>query len=207
MYRLPVGPLIRQENTIRFDYFDHAGTERPLSMVFNDGLYRWRGKSGAHREAVLAETETHVILTGNYVEEDQTQGIEIIVWPVEDVNVLPSIATARFLSSQRPVWQPPRHPIRGPLPDRPILGEAVKGEGFEMFEVAPTEPGHMHAEPIKSVKLSDLRFVSSPPVEDRNCSCGEPATVIVAVLTPGGNFVSTEPFCNGCFAARQTSSG
>jgi hypothetical protein len=157
-------------------------------MVFRDGLYRWSGKSGAHREAVLAETGTHVILTGNYVEEDQSQGIEIIVWPVGSVKELQSVATAEFLSSQRPV--------RVPILDRSSLGEAVKGEGFEMYHVDP--------EPTKSIKLNDMRFVSPPPVEDRNCSCGEPATVVVAVMTLGGSFVSTEPFCNKCFAARQT---
>lgn len=205
IYQLPVGPLIRNENTIRFDYCDRAGAEKPLRMVFRDGLYRWEGKSGAHRQAVLTETKTHVILTGNYVEEDQTQGIEIFVWPVENVRVLPSVATAEFLSSQRPVWQPPRHPVRGPLPDRPILGEAVKGDGFEMRDVAPTEPGRMYAEPIKSDKLNDLRFgPSPPPVGDGNCSCGKPATVVVAVMTLEGGFVSTEPFCRDCFNARQT---
>jgi len=200
-----VGPLIRKENAVRFDYFDPAGTEKPLSMVFKDGLYRWAGKSGGYRQAVLAETKTHVILTGNYVEENQTQGIEIIIWPVENVKVLPSVATAEFLSSQRPVWQPPRHPVRAPLPDRPILGEAVKGEGFEMFHVAPTERGHMFAGAINSVNLNDLGFVP-PRVADRNCFCGEPAAVVVAVMTLGGGFVSTEPFCSDCFAARQTRS-
>ena len=205
IYQLPVGPLIRNENTIRFDYCDRAGAEKPLRMVFRDGLYRWEGKSGAHRQAVLTETKTHVILTGNYVEEDQTQGIEIFVWPVENVRVLPSVATAEFLSSQRPVWQPPRHPVRGPLPDRPISGEAVKGDGFEMRDVAPTEPGRMYAEPIKSDRLNGLRFgPSPPPVGDGNCSCGKPATVVVAVMTLEGGFVSTEPFCRDCFNARQT---
>jgi len=168
-------------------------------MVFRDGLYHWGGKPGAHRQAVLTESSTHVILTGNYVEEDETQGIEIIVWPVENVKVLPSIATTEFLSSQRPVWKTPPHPVRGPLSDSPILGEAVKGEGFEMYHVAPTEPGHRYAELNKSVP----RFVEPPPVEDRDCSCGKPATVVVAVMTLVGDFVSTEAFCNGCFQARQ----
>ena len=198
MYQLPVGPLIRQANTIRFDYYDHTGTEKPLKMVFRDGLYRWGGHPGAHRQAVLTETNTHVILTGNYVEEDQTQGIEIIVWPVENVRVLPSVATAEFLSSQRPV--------RHPLSDRPILGEAVQGEGFEMYHVAPAAAGHMYAERVKSIKLDDLRFVSPPPVEDRSCSCSRPATVVVAVMTLEGHFVSTEPFCDDCFKARQSRS-
>src|ERR1035438_2207409 len=59
IYQLPVGPLIRNENTNRFDYCDRAGAEKPLRMVFRDGLYRWEGKSGAHRQAVLTETKTH----------------------------------------------------------------------------------------------------------------------------------------------------
>jgi hypothetical protein len=200
MYQFPVGRLIRDENTIRFDYCDRTGTEKPLRMVFKDGLYRWAGRSGAHRQAVLTETKTHVVLTGNYSEEDQTQGIEIIVWPIAEVKEIPSVATAAFLSSQRPVWQRPRHPVRGPLPDRPILGEPVKGMDFEMRDVAPT------AESTKSVKLNDVRFVWPPPVQDRNCSCGEPASVVVAVMTLRGDRVSDEPFCDNCFAARQIGS-
>jgi hypothetical protein len=48
-------------------------------MVFRDGLYRWGGKPGAHRQAVLTETKTHIILTGNYVEQDQTQGVGLFL--------------------------------------------------------------------------------------------------------------------------------
>lgn len=204
MYQLPVGGLIRRGDNIRFDWYEwDAGSMTPLSMVLQaDGLYHWKGKPGPKLWAILTETKTHVVLTGNY--QGRTQGIVIMVWPWKDVRVLPSVATAEFLSSQRPVWQPPRHPARGPLPDRPILGEAVKGEGFEMYHEAPTEPGYTHARPIK---LNDLRFASPPPVppvEDGNCSCGKPATTVVGVMTLAGNFVSTEPFCNDCFAARQT---
>ena len=205
MYQLPVGPLIRRGNSIHFDYYDRTGTKKALSMVFRDGLYRSGSKPGSHREAVLTETNTHVILTGNYVEEDQTQGIQIIVWPVENVRVLPSVATAEFLSSQRQVWHPPLHPVRGPLPDRPVLGEAIKGESFEMHHLAPAEPANMYADPNRSVKLKNLGFVSPPPA-DANCSCGKAATVVVAVMTLEGYFVSTEPFCNDCFKARQTRS-
>ena len=129
----------------------------------------------------------------------------IIVWPWKNVRVLPSVATAEFLSSQRTAWEPPRHPVQGPLPDRPILGEAVKGDTFVMRDVAPAEPGRMYSEPIKPIKLNDLRLgPSRPPVGNGNCSCGEPAIVVVAVMTLEGGFVSVEPFCNNCFAARQT---
>jgi hypothetical protein len=74
-----------------------------------------------------------------------------------------------------------------------------------MHHMAPPESAKMYSDPNRSVKLNDVGFVSPPPA-DANRSCGNQATVVVAVMTPKGNYVSTEPFCNDCFKARQTHS-
>jgi hypothetical protein len=87
----PVSPLIRSGNALHFEYFDaeiDQWEDTTIMVLGDDGLYHFRqGKE--HRWAVLAETRTHVYLTGNFINEDGTQGVEMWVWPQEAVKVAP----------------------------------------------------------------------------------------------------------------------
>jgi hypothetical protein len=47
-----------------------------------DGFYHWRAPNGpGHWWAFLSETNTHTYLTGNYINPDAHQGVQIFVWP------------------------------------------------------------------------------------------------------------------------------
>jgi hypothetical protein len=82
--RDPSRKPIRQVNALKFDVFD-SDTEdwEPCTMIREeDGLYHWRDPDGpAHWWGFLSETETHGYLTGNYINPDGHQGVQIFVWP------------------------------------------------------------------------------------------------------------------------------
>ena len=101
-----VSGLIRQGNSLRFEYFDsdtEDWEETTVMTMQKDGLYHFRGTK-EHRWAFLAETKTHVFLAGNFVNEDGTQGVEIWIWPQAQVKVIgrAPAATARTARSARP---------------------------------------------------------------------------------------------------------
>lgn len=51
-------------------------------VLEGDGLYHWRESDGrGHWWGVLSETQTHTYLTGNYINPNGDQGVQIFVWP------------------------------------------------------------------------------------------------------------------------------
>jgi hypothetical protein len=62
-------------------------------VLEDDGLYHFRQEK-EHRWAYLAETKIHVYLTGNFINDDGMQGVELWVWPQETVNAVPSAKKA-----------------------------------------------------------------------------------------------------------------
>ena len=86
----PVSPLIRRGNTLHFEYFDpdtDAWEDPTVMALEDDGLYHFRRES-EHRWAFLAETKSHVYLTGNFINEGGMQGVEMWIWPRETVKVV-----------------------------------------------------------------------------------------------------------------------
>ena len=82
--RDPSRKPIRQVNTLKFDVFDDEAEDwEPCAMTLeDDGLYHWRDSDGlGHWWGFLSETETHTYLTGNFINPDGHQGIQIFVWP------------------------------------------------------------------------------------------------------------------------------
>ena len=74
-YQGRVSPLIRKKDQLSFEYFDDEAGEWEDTTAMTkqaDGLYHFR-HADEHRWAVLAETKTHVYLTGNFINEDGTQ--------------------------------------------------------------------------------------------------------------------------------------
>jgi hypothetical protein len=89
-YNGRISPLVRKGNTLRFEYFDSDTDdweETTVMTMEDDCLYHFRGIK-EHRCVFLAETKTHVFLTGNFVNEDGRQGVEIWIWPKENVRVI-----------------------------------------------------------------------------------------------------------------------
>ena len=90
--RGPVSPLIHSGPTLRFEFFDpdeEQWEETRVMTLEDDGLYHFRGVK-EHRWAFLAETRSHVYLTGNFINEDGSQGVEMWIWPREAVRFAPS---------------------------------------------------------------------------------------------------------------------
>jgi hypothetical protein len=84
-----ISPLIREGNVLRFQFFDDEADEWEETTVMareEDGLYHFR-RGKEHRWEFLAETANHVYLTGNFINEDGSQGVEIWIWPQESINV------------------------------------------------------------------------------------------------------------------------
>ena len=82
--RDPSRKPIRSQNGLSFDVFDSDAEEwEPYRMTLEkDGLYHWRAVDGlGHWWGVFSETTTHDYLTGNYVNPDGHQGVQIFVWP------------------------------------------------------------------------------------------------------------------------------
>ena len=83
-YSDPSCTPVRQGVRLSFDVLD-SGTEQwePCIMALEeDGLYHWREVDGpGHWWWCLAETESHLYLTGNYINPDGHQGSQIFVWP------------------------------------------------------------------------------------------------------------------------------
>jgi hypothetical protein len=84
-YEEPVGRLIRQEGTLKFDCYDFS-TDKIDSFVEMkleaDGLFHWRESGGkGHWWGFLSNTETHRYLTGNFINDDGMQGVQIFMWP------------------------------------------------------------------------------------------------------------------------------
>jgi hypothetical protein len=80
----PISPLIRRGTTLHFEFFDSEFNEWEPTTVMaleDDGLYHFRdGKE--HHWGFWAETKTHIYLTGNFINSDGTQGVEIYIWPI-----------------------------------------------------------------------------------------------------------------------------
>lgn len=82
----PLSELIRGEDRLKFDVEEeaYAPEDRFAPMVLApDGLYHWRSKEKpeGHWWGVLAETPTHVVLTGNWRDDRTQQGVFVAVWP------------------------------------------------------------------------------------------------------------------------------
>jgi hypothetical protein len=88
-YREPTGNLILRDKEIRFDSFvSETGEWEPIRMLREaDGLYRCRDENGKEQwTSFLSETKTHVYLTGNFINDDQSQGVQIHIWPQKNVS-------------------------------------------------------------------------------------------------------------------------
>ena len=107
-YRGRISPLTRNGNTLRFEYFDSEADdwEDPTIMALEeDGLYHFRdGKE--RRWAFVAETKAHVHLIGNFINDDGAQGVELWVWPQDNVRTASpeqKTATVKNVAAKRSV--------------------------------------------------------------------------------------------------------
>jgi hypothetical protein len=84
-WRDPAGKLIHEPNALRFDTLNVETDEwEPCKMTLEkDGLYHWRDSEGhGHWWGFLSGTETHTYLTGNFINPDGDQGVQIFIWPI-----------------------------------------------------------------------------------------------------------------------------